>query len=283
MQTEAKFTDGRDYELEEGMLLDNKNAVIYGGGGAIGGAVAQAFAREGARVFLAGRTRAKLDAVADAIAVEGGVAETAQIDAFDEQVVNRHADAIAAKAGGIDITLNAVGIVHVQGTPFAELSLDDYTHPINAYTRTHFITAKAVARHMTKKGSGVILTLSTPGSYMPGMGYLGYGVACAAIEGLSRLLAAELASNAIRVVCLRPHAIPEAVALGSHSRDVFRPVAKRAGLTIEEMLAGAATGTLLKRLPTLAEVAYVAAFMASDRAGAMTGTVANMTCGALVD
>ena len=265
------------------MLLENKTAVIYGGGGAIGGAVAQAFAREGARVFLAGRTRAKLDAVADAITVAGGVAETAQIDALDEQGVNRHADAIAAKAGGIDIALNAVGIAHVQGTPFAELSLGDFSHPITAYTRTNFITAKAAARHMEKKGSGVILTLSTPGSYLPGTGYLGYGFACAGIEGMSRLLAAELAPNGIRVICLRPHAIPEAVALGSHSRDVFRPVAERADLTIEQMLAGAAAGTLLKRLPTLAEVAYVAAFMASDRAGAMTGTVANMTCGALVD
>lgn len=265
------------------MLLENKTAVIYGGGGAIGGAAAQAFAREGAKVFLAGRTRAKLDAVASAIAAEGNVAETAQIDVLDEQAVNRHADAIAAKSGGIDIALNAVGIAHVQGTPFADLSLEDYSHPISAYTRANFITAKAVARHMAKKGSGVILTLSTPGSYMPGTGYLGYGVTCAAIEGLSRLLAAELASSGIRVICLRPHAIPEATALGSHSGDVFRPFAKRSGLTIEEMLAGAATGTLLKRLPTLAQVADVAAFMASDRAGAMTGTVANLTCGALVD
>ena len=265
------------------MLLENKNAVIYGGGGAIGGAVAQEFALEGARVFLAGRTRAKLDAVAEAITIAGGMAETAQIDVLDEQMINRHADAIAAKAGGIDIAFNAVGIVHVQGTPFIDLSLEDFSHPISAYTKANFITAKATARHMAKKGSGVILTLSTPGSYMPGTGYLGYGVTCAAIEGLSRLLAAELAPNGIRVVCLRSHAIPEAVALGSHSGDVFRPVAARAGLTIEKMLAGAAAGTLLKRLPNLAEVAYVAAFMASERAGAMTGTVANMTCGALVD
>lgn len=265
------------------MLLEGKSAIVYGGGGAIGGAVARAFAREGARVFLAGRTRAKLDAVAADIIASGGLAESAEVDALDERSIETHADAVAEKAGSIDVVLNAVGILHVQGTPLADLSLEDYAHPITAYTRTHFITAKAVARHMVKKGAGVILIMSTPGSLLPGTGYLGYGVACAAKEALSRLLAAELGASGVRVICLRPHAIPEAVAAGSHSREVFRPSAERAGVTIEEMLAGAAAGTLLRRLPTLAEVANVAAFMASDRASAMTGTIANMTCGLLVD
>ena len=265
------------------MLLENKNAVIYGGGGAIGGAVARAFAREGAKVFLAGRTLAKLDHVRREISAAGGMAETAEIDALDEQAVDRHADAVAAKAGGIDVALNAVGIVHVQGTPFGELSFEDYAHPITAYTRTNFLTAKAVARHMAKRGSGVILTLSTPGSRLSGQGFLGYGVTCWAIETFSRILAGELGSNGVRVICLRPDAIPEALAT-SHAREVFRGFAERAGTTVEAMLAERArTGTLLKRFPTLAEVANVAAFVASDRAGAMTGAIANLTCGSLVD
>ena len=150
------------------MLLHDKTAVIYGGGGAIGGAVARAFAREGARVFLAGRTRDTLDRVADQIASDGGWAETAAVDALDESAVDAHADAVAASAGGIDITLNAVGIPHVQGPPFAELSFEDFAHPIAAYTRTNFLTAKAVARHQAQQGSGVILTLSTSGSRLAG-------------------------------------------------------------------------------------------------------------------
>lgn len=265
------------------MLLENKNAVIYGGGGAIGGAVARAFAREGAKVFLAGRTVATLDAVANEITAAGGAAETAQVDALDERAVNAHADAVAARAGRIDIALNAVGIVHVQGTPFAELSLEDYLHPIAAYTRTQFLTAKAVARHMVRQGAGVLLTLSTPGSRMSGVGFLGYGVTCGAIETFSRILAGELGASGIRVICLRPDAIPEALAT-SHSREVFSGFAARAGTTIEAMLAERArTGTLLQRFPTLAEVADYAAFVASDRASAMTGAIANLTCGSLVD
>lgn len=265
------------------MRLNNKNAIIYGGGGAIGGAVARVFAREGAKVFLAGRTLATLDRVAQEISAAGGSVATAAVDALDEQAIDRHADAVAAEAGGIDIALNAVGILHVQGPPFAELSYQDFSHPVRAYTRTNFLTAKAVARHMVKKGSGVILTLSTPGSLMTGQGFLGNGVSSASVEAFSRILAGELGPSGIRVICLRPHAIPEAVAT-SHTRHAFSGMAERAGTTTEAMLAELArSGTLLKRLPTLAEVADFAAFVASDGASAMTGAIANLSCGALVD
>jgi 3-oxoacyl-[acyl-carrier protein] reductase len=264
------------------MLLANKIAVIYGAGGALGGAVARAFAREGAKVFLAGRTLAKLNAVAEEIAAAGGTAETAEVDALDEQAVSRHADTVAAQAGGIDIALNAVGILHVQGTPFAELSFQDYAHPITTYTRTNFLTAKAMARHMAKRGSGVILTLSTPGARLTGQGFLGNGVSSAAVEAFSRILAGELGPSGIRVICLRPHAIPEAVAT-SHTREVFSGFTRRFGTTLEAMLADLANTTLLGRLPTLDEVANFAAFVASDQAGAMTGAIVNLTCGSLVD
>jgi 3-oxoacyl-[acyl-carrier protein] reductase len=265
------------------MLLENKNAVIYGGGGAVGGAVARAFAREGATVYLAGRTLAGLDVVAQEISAAGGKAETAEVDAMDERAVDRHADAVSARAGGIDIALNAVGIAHVQGTPFAELSFEDYAHPITAYARTNVVTAKAVARHMAKQGSGVILLLAPgPGARMSGQGFLGNGVSAAAVEALSRILAGELGPSGIRVNCLRPHAIPEAVA-ASHTRQLFNGMAGMSGLTTEAWLAGLASTTLLASLPTLSEVAETAAFLASDRAGAMTGTVANLTSGALVD
>jgi 3-oxoacyl-[acyl-carrier protein] reductase len=264
------------------MLLEDKRAVIYGGGGAIGGAVARSFAREGARVFLAGRTLAKLDQVAGEIVADGGSAETAVVDALDEDAVNEHADAVA-DAGGIDVALNAVGIPHVQGTPFAELSYEDYAIPIAAYTRTNFLTAKAVARPMAERGAGVILTLSTPGSRFTGKGFLGYGATCAAIEAFSRILAGELGPNGIRVVCLRSDTIPEALAT-SHVRDVFMGYAERAGTTVETMMAERArSGTLLGRPPTLSEIGDYAAFVASDRAAAMTGAIANLTGGSLVD
>jgi 3-oxoacyl-[acyl-carrier protein] reductase len=265
------------------MLLHDKNAVIYGGGGAVGGAVARAFAREGATVYLAGRTLAGLDLVAQEISAAGGRAETAEVDAMDESAVEKHADDVAGRAGAIDIAVNAVGIPHVQGTPFAELSYEDYSHPITAYTRTNFLTTKAVARHMAEQGSGVILMVAPgPGARVSGRGFLGNGVSAAALEALSRILAGELGPSGIRVICLRPHAIPEAVAT-SHTRQLFEGMAGLSGLTTEDWLSELARTTLLGRLPTLAEVADYAAFVASDRASAMTGAIANLTSGAVVD
>lgn len=267
-----------------GPLLHDKNAVIYGGGGAIGGAVARVFAREGARVFLAGRTQAKLDAVARDIAAAGGSVETAEVDVFDEGAVDKHADAVAATAGGIDIALNAVSVPHDQGTMLAELSLEEFLRPIDGFLRTLFITSRAVARHMGGARPGVILTLSEPGAKLAVGGILGHGVSAAGKEAFSRLLAAELAPRGIRVVDLRPHAVVDAPAAGSYTAELFTRTAAAGGQSVQQFLEmGLAQGTLLKRLPTLAEVAETAAFLASDRAGAITGTVANLSGGALVD
>ncbi len=133
-------------------LLAGKTAVIYGGGGAIGGAAARVFAREGARVFLAGRTQAKLAAVARDIESAGGSAEIAVLDVFDEHAVNAHADAVASAAGGIDIMLNAIGIAHVQGKPFAETTLAEFeaAHHADRARAVHRRAGRGAAHDQTR-------------------------------------------------------------------------------------------------------------------------------------
>jgi 3-oxoacyl-[acyl-carrier protein] reductase len=258
------------------MMLENKTALIYGGGGAIGGAVARAFAAAGARVYLAGRARARLEAVANDI---GDAAAVAEVDALDERAVAEHADAVAADAGGIDIALNAVSFPYVSG-PLAELAVEEVMHPIDSFLRTNLITAKAVARHMTARRSGTILTLSTVGSRFARPGNIGYGTTCAAIEQMTQRLAVELGPSGIRVVCLRPQAIADAPSNGSYTGEVFAPMATALGVSVEQMLAQwGEDQTLLGRLPTLAQVADAAVFLASDRAGAITGAVADLSCG----
>ena len=259
------------------MMLEGKIAVIYGGGGAIGGAVARAFAGAGAHVHLAGRTRARLEAVANDI---GDAAELAEVDVLDERAVVEHADTVAADAGGIDIALNAVSFPHVSATLLAELAVDEVMHPIDSYLRANLITAKAAARHMTARRSGAILTLSTAGSRFARPGNLGYGTTCAAIEQMTQRLAVELGPSGVRVVCLRPTAIADAAANGSYTGELFAPLAAAAGVSVEQMLAQwGEDQTLLGRLPTLAQVADAAVFLASDRAGAITGAVADLTSG----
>jgi 3-oxoacyl-[acyl-carrier protein] reductase len=258
------------------MMLEDKTALIYGGGGAIGGAVARACAGAGAHVYLAGRTRARLEAVANDI---GDAAEVAEVDTLDERAVAEHADAVAADAGGIDIALNAVSFPYATG-PLAELAVEEVMHPIDSYLRTNLITAKAVARHMTARRSGAILTLSTVGARFARPGNLGYGTTCAAIEQMTQRLAVELGPSGVRVVCLRPHAIADAPPHGSYTGEVFAPLAAVAGVSVEQMLAQwGEDQTLLGRLPTLAQVADAAVFLASDRAAAITGAVADLSCG----
>ncbi|RYZ05628.1 MAG: SDR family oxidoreductase [Myxococcales bacterium] len=266
-----------------GGLLNGKVAIIHGGGGAIGGAAALAFAREGARVFLAGRSLGRLQEVADAVRAAGGVAEISVVDALDETAVTAHAELVLARAQRIDVVLNAIGLEHVQGRSFTEQSLEDFATPVIGYTRAHFIIAKAASRAMVRQRSGVILALSTPGSVLPGPGFMGYGVACAALEAMTRHLAGELGGHGVRAVCLRADAIPDALPR-SHSREVFEAAAAAHGMTPESMLAAhAQRATLLGRLPTLQQVADAAAFFASERAAATTGAIVNLTCGSRVD
>lgn len=266
------------------MQLEEKVAVVYGGGGAIGSTVAARFAKEGARVFLAGRTRSKLDATARAIATAGGWAEVAELDALDQRQLEEHAAGIAAREGRLDIAFNAIGLLHVQGTPLAELSFDEVAGPLLGYARTNFLTARAVAPHMIRGKSGVILMISTPGSKLAfGAGFIGIGAANATVEVMTRHLAAELGPSGIRVVCLRPDATPETLDRGSHAKAAFGGVAARNGADAKAMLENAKERTLLKRFPRLEEIAASAAFAASDGAGAMTGSILNLTCGTLVD
>jgi 3-oxoacyl-[acyl-carrier protein] reductase len=261
------------------MLLRDKTAVIYGAGGAIGGAVARAFVGEGARVFLAGRSLAKVEAVAREIAASGGTAAAAQVDALDEEAVERHVDAVVAKAGTIDVLFNAIGMEDVQGMPLLEMPLDDFLHPVLIAARTQFLTARAVARRMVKKGGGVMMTITAGPAREATANVGGFGVACEAIEGLWRTLAAELGPRGVRLICLRSAGSPDTPAV----QDVFRLHAEAAGVTPEQYLAQAGSGSLMRRLPMLAEVANAAVLMASERASAMTGTYVNVTCGSLVD
>jgi NAD(P)-dependent dehydrogenase (short-subunit alcohol dehydrogenase family) len=258
------------------MLLENKTAVIYGAGGAIGGAVARGFAREGARVFLAGRTAATLDVVAEEIVEAGGTAETAEVDALDEAAVDRYVDALAAKAGGVDVSFSAISTQDVQLVPFVDISPEDFGRPIQVATRTHFLTGRAAARHMMKQGSGVILTLSSSAVGPPPPADIpigGFGVACSAVEAMTTTMAAELGPSGIRVVCLRPEGIPESW-VGKSTDDWSQP-----SEDVETMLK---EHSLLRRVTTLADLANAAAFLASDRASAMTATVANLTSGTVV-
>jgi 3-oxoacyl-[acyl-carrier protein] reductase len=248
------------------MLLTDKNAIIYGGGGSIGGAIARAYAAQGARVFLAGRTRATLAQVAGLIG-----AEIAEVDALDARAVDEHADAVVATAGSIDISVNVIADSDVQGTPMVEMPVEDYLSPVVTSVRSKFLTARAAARHMKPRGSGVILSFGGSGDFTAARRWQFGGLLTGfeAVEAMRRQLAAELGPHGIRVITLHTGGVPEAIPESAEGRAA-----------IEADLTGQ---TLLGRPATLADVGHVAVFAASDWARTITGTAINMTCGAVLD
>jgi NAD(P)-dependent dehydrogenase (short-subunit alcohol dehydrogenase family) len=255
-------------------LLDSKTTIIYGGAGHLGRAIASTFASEGARVFLAGRTLANLQAAADQVEAETGTRPgVAEVDALDEAAVEAYVASVAETAGSVDVSFNLITRGDVQGTPLVDLSVDDLLRPIDVGVRSAFITARAAARRMTAQGGGVILylTSATSSGPVPMMG--GTGPADAATETLMQALAAETGRGGVRV-----HGIWTAAVAGTLTDEAIKAVDPNgpSPAEVEAMLSGMA---LLGRVPRLQEVADVAAFLASDKASGMTASIANVTAG----
>lgn len=248
-------------------LLQDKTAVIYGAGGAIGGAVARAFAAEGAFVHLAGRTESRLEKVARDILENGGQAETAVVDALNEEQVDDFVARVAKKNRRIDISFNVISFGDVQA-PLMEIDVDDFTQPVTLATRTHFLTTRAAATHMIKQRSGVVLMFGGSGPQtLPGLG--GFKVALDAMEGLRRQWALELGRHGIRVVTMVSGGIIETIPWQAEGR--------------EQIVVEIAKAAHLNRTATLADVGNVACFVASDKAGAITDATVNISAGAIVD
>ena len=257
------------------MLLEGKNAVIYGAGGSIGGAVAKEFAREGASVFLTGRNRENLETVAREITAAGGSAEVAVVDALDEEAVDEHARAVASRVGSIDVSFNLITRGDVQGIPLVEMTTADFVRPVITGLTTTFITARAAARHMVEQESGVILALdSGSASRSPGMG--GTGPADAATDTFVRNLAAEIGPRGVRVLGIWTAGLPE-----TFSKDKIAAVDSRFQdeAALQGLIESLDRMRMTRRSPRLEEVAATAAFLASEKAGAITGTFVNATSG----
>jgi len=260
-------------------LLDGKVAVIYGAAGDIGSGVSRAFAAEGAHVCLTGLTLAKVERLAQDIAAAGGRCEAARVDALDPDAVDKHLDGVVAQHGHVDISFNLINLGGPQGTPLTEMKMGEFLQPTDVAMRTHFITGTAAGRHMARRKSGVILALTAQVARKPYTNSGGFGVACAAIEGLWRQLAVELGPDGIRLVTLRSSGSPDAPGVA----EAIRRHARLAGVSLEAFEARIAEKTMLKRMPKMAEIANAAVLAASDQASALTAAVINATCGEIAD
>jgi NAD(P)-dependent dehydrogenase (short-subunit alcohol dehydrogenase family) len=253
------------------MLLDNKTAIIYGAGGAIGSAVARAYAREGADVHLAGRTEATLNTVAQRIQTDGGTAHVARVDVLDRAAVEQHASAVADASGRIDVCFNATSNDDVQGTPLLDMRFEDFLRPVTKAVTAQFNIATAVGRHMTRRGHGVILVMAGGREAIPRLG--GSHVAWTALAGLCRQLAAEFGPHGVRVAWLLSPGSPD------HDEQHHETSHHEADATP----APGTEGLLLYHQPSYDEVANIATFAASDWARTITASEINLTGGAVID
>jgi len=263
-------------------ILKGKRAVVFGAAGSLGAAVAREFAAEGAEVFLAGRTKSNLEAVAKQIAGRGGRAQTAIVDALDDPAVNQYLDGVVKQAGKIDIMVDLTGPLaneYGNGKVAVELPVEEFMAPLEKIVRSRFITARAAARHMIEQKSGVIIlvTGSPARPHVPGATAI--GAAFAALENLTFNLAFEVSPLGVRVVCLRTVANIDSRSI----QDTMGFVAGRLNITKEEAIGQVALANFLKVSATVQDTANAAVLIASDSARMMTGTVVNASAGAALD
>lgn len=261
------------------MLLGNKTAIVYGGSGAVGGAVAKAFAREGAQVFLAARHRDGLERVAGEIRAAGGNVEVAPVDGTDHDAVEAHLKAIAAKAGPVKLMFNGSGWEDTQGELLTEMTFPRFFDVMESAMKNWFFTGTALARHMAANGGGVIVGITANAAREAYANVGGFGITCAAVEHYLRQLAVENGPQGVRVCWVRSPGSPDAPGV----REAWQLRANERGVSFDEIATEFGKDTPLRRVTALAQVADAAVLLASDLAAGMTATMANATGGAQVD
>jgi NAD(P)-dependent dehydrogenase (short-subunit alcohol dehydrogenase family) len=250
------------------VLLKEKVALVYGAG-SIGGAVAQAFGAEGARVFIGDRTGARAGALAAKIEAAGGSARGLEVDALDEGSVRGFVETVVGEAGRLDVSFDLISVGDVQGTPLVEMEWADFMRPIETAARTNFLTVKAAVPHMVRGNGGVVLFFGGGGDPVPDYSIGGFQVALHAVEAMRRQYSSELGAAGVRFGDAadrrRAGTIPDVMDGG------------------EALAASLNEATMSGRAATLEDVGAVAAFVASDQARTMTAATVNVSAGALID
>lgn len=261
--------------------LEGKVAVIFGAGGEVGAAVAKEFASQGARLFLSGRTGSKVRAVADAISTDGRTAAV-ELDALDQEAVERHVEEVVETAGRLDIVFNAMGpqpTEYGNGTSTMDLPVERFMLPIDTIVRSLSITARSAARHMGREGSGVLIFLSGTPSQGVAPNTSAIGAAFGAVEAMTRSLAVELGPQGVRVVCVRTMGMPETRTM----QQTYETAGRAMELPSEKMAEIVASSALLRQAPSLVDTARLMSFLASDEARSITGAIINASSGQVLD
>jgi 3-oxoacyl-[acyl-carrier protein] reductase len=262
--------------------LKNKVAVVFAASGAIAGAVARSLAEHGAKVYVTARNLEAVKALAKGVKANGGQAEAGKVDALNETEIDNYLQKVVAGNGKLDVIFNGIGNYYQDagsGSPSTIVTFEQFLSPLQKFCGSQFLTSRAAAKYMIQSASeGTILLLSSALSRMKTPNMAGFAASCAAIEALTRVMAAEFGPQGIKVTCICPAAILE-----SHKiSEMIGDFSKRLGISQQQMTEQVYKRfDILKTGPTLKDVGEIAAFLASDNGIAFNSHIVDVDCGKL--
>ncbi len=244
--------------------LKDKVAIITGSGQGIGKATAFLFANEGAKVIVAEYNKDTGEAVVTEINEAGGEGHFVQVDISNRESVHVLISEVKETHGSIDILVNNAGVI--KDNTLENMTDEEFDRVISVNLRGTYNCTKEVAEIMREQGSGVILNAASVVALYGNFGQTNYVASKAGIIGMTKVWARELGRDGIRV---------NAVAPGFISTDMTKDIPEN---VIEMML----KKVPLQRMGEPEEVASVYAWLASDEAGYVTGTVISVDGGVVV-
>lgn len=261
------------------MTLKSKVAAIFAANGAIAREVAIEMAKEGALVYISGRNINEVKLLSKEIIANGYFAKPFQVDATNEKEIELFFKQIIEAEKRIDIVFNGIGLKSKEanyGTPSIEISLEKFLLPLNTILASQFLTARTGAKFMQRTDSkGTILLLSASLSKLKVPFMAGITACCSAVEGLTRVLAAEFGAMGIKVTCLTPTGMPDTKTI-KDTNELMMETFQKIGVPVSS---DTPTSSLLSMDLTTKHTAKVAVFLASDAGGALNSHVVDIDFG----
>ena len=261
--------------------LKDKVAVVFAASGEIAGAIARSFAQHGAKVYVTARNLDAVIVLAGEIKGGGGLAEAVKVDALNETEIGNFLKKVVLDNGKLDVVFNGIGLTYSEmggRPPTTELTFEQFMAPMEKICGSQFLTSRVAAKYMMQtesKGTILLLTTSLSRSKLPNLA--GITAASAAIEGLTRGMAAEWGKDGIKVICICANALMETKRISGGISDA----AQQYGMPIEQVIAQYKAFDILKTSPTLKQLGETVAFLASETGEAFNSHIVDFDCGKL--